>query len=91
MSSTTNTNTNTKTTTTSTTTKTVYLIRHAESEENRRLGSLKTSVKGLGKFTLPKKEDVVASVQLLNVCAQLDSDVSPKGQKQVSLIDSLIH
>ncbi len=64
--------------------KTIYLIRHAESEENRRLFSLKSSVKGLCKLKIPKKEDVLASMELLNVSAQIDSDVSPKGQEQVS-------
>ena len=74
-------------------TKTVYLIRHAESDENRRKECLKSSVQGLGKLKLPKKEDVVASMELMNLMAQLDSDVSPKGQAQVSenmiLISSL--
>ena len=63
--------------------KTIYLIRHAESEENRRLGSLKSAFLGLGKFKLPKKQDVYASMELLNVSAQIDSDVSEKGQEQV--------
>ena len=65
-------------------TKTVYLIRHAESDENRRQACLKSSVKGLGKLKLPKREDVVASMELMNVGAQLDSCVSPRGQAQVS-------
>eukprot|EP00978_Attheya_sp_CCMP212_P014328 scaffold36408_cov53-Attheya_sp.AAC.1 len=63
--------------------KTVYLIRHAESNENRRLASLTRSLKQLGRLTLPKKEDVAASVELLDVMAQVDSDVSPIGQKQI--------
>ena len=46
--------------------KTVYLIRHAESDENRRKECLKTSVQGLGKLRLPKREDVVASIELMN-------------------------
>lgn len=64
-------------------TKTIYLIRHAESNENRRQESLKTSVQGLGKLILPKKEDLVASMELMNVGAQLDTSVSPKGQHQL--------
>ena len=67
------------------TTKRVYLIRHAESEENRRLASLTKSLKGLGSLKLPTKDDVMASMELLNVRAQLDSDVSAVGKKQVSL------
>jgi hypothetical protein len=66
-------------------TKTIYLIRHAESDENRRKQCLKASVKGLGKLKLPKKEDVVASMELMNVGAQLDSYVSPRGQEQVRI------
>lgn len=69
--------------TTKTTTKTVYLIRHAESEENRRIASLKTACFGLGKLSLPSRKDIAASLELLNVKAQIDSDVSPKGQAQV--------
>lgn len=66
------------------TTKRVYLIRHAESEENRRLASLTKSLKGLGSLKLPTKDDVMASMELLNVRAQLDSDVSAVGKKQIS-------
>lgn len=65
-------------------TKRVYLIRHAESEENRRLASLTKSIKGLGSLKLPTKDDVMASMELLNVRAQLDSDVSQVGRKQIS-------
>ena len=64
--------------------KTIYLIRHAESEENRRIGCFKSSVKRMGKFQLPKKQDIVASMELLNVSAQIDSNVSDIGLKQVS-------
>lgn len=41
------------------------------------------SMQGLGKLKLPKREDVVASMELMNVSAQLDSSVSPRGQSQV--------
>jgi len=59
--------------------KTVYLIRHAESDENRRLGSLKRI------FTsCPNKSDLVASMELLNVQAQIDSDVSEVGRRQIN-------
>mmetsp|Transcript_4233 Transcript_4233/g.8096 ORF Transcript_4233/g.8096 Transcript_4233/m.8096 type:complete len:452 (+) Transcript_4233:146-1501(+) len=67
-------------------TKTVFLIRHAESDENRRLASLSKSVKGLGRFRIPKKEDVIASMELINVPAQIDSDVSPKGRAQINAL-----
>jgi broad specificity phosphatase PhoE len=67
-------------------TKTVFLIRHAESDENRRLASLSKSVKGLGRFRIPKKEDVIASMELINVPAQIDSDVSPRGRAQINAL-----
>lgn len=64
-------------------TKIVYLIRHAESNENRRLESLARSLKRVVNMKLPLKDDVAASVELLDVQAQLDSFVSEKGQKQI--------
>jgi broad specificity phosphatase PhoE len=64
--------------------KTIYLIRHAESEENRRIASLGRIFSGLGKFTLPSKSDLKASVELLNVTAQVDSNVSAVGTRQIS-------
>jgi len=64
--------------------KTVYLIRHAESEENRRLGSLKSMVRGLGRFALPSRADVGASLELLNVTSQVDSAVSIMGTRQIT-------
>ena len=69
----------------STSKKTIYLIRHAESEENRRLGSLKSAFSGLTRCQLPNRKDVYASFELLNVSAQIDSDVSPKGKEQVCI------
>jgi len=64
--------------------KTIYLIRHAESDENRRLGSLGRIVQGCTSLTRPNKSDLVASMELLNVQAQIDSDVSEVGRRQVS-------
>lgn len=66
--------------------KTVYLIRHAESEENRRIGSLKTSLRDIGSFKLPSKKDVYAVGELLNVPAQIDSNVSEKGKDQIDFM-----
>lgn len=71
-------------TTTVSATKTIYLIRHAESEENRRLASLGRCFKKLGKFSLPSSTDIYASTELLNVMAQIDSEVSPVGVKQIA-------
>jgi broad specificity phosphatase PhoE len=64
--------------------KTVFLIRHAESEENRRLSSLGRCFKTLGKFSLPSKSDIYASTELLNVMAQIDSNVSQVGAEQIA-------
>lgn len=65
-------------------TKTVFLIRHAESDENRRLASFSRCFKKLGNFSLPSRSDLVASTELLNVPAQLDSGVSEIGAKQIT-------
>lgn len=67
----------------STQTKTVFLIRHAESEENRRLASFKTTMKTLARFRLPNTKDVTAGFGLLNVYENVDSHVSEFGQRQI--------
>ena len=67
-------------------TKTVFLIRHAQSDENRRLASLTKSLKGITKLRLPLKSDIKASVELLNIPAQIDSDVSPEGKTQITAL-----
>lgn len=63
--------------------KTVYLIRHAESEENRRLASFSRAMNRLGRFSLPKKEDVFMASGLINIPAQVDSNVSKVGEQQI--------
>jgi len=65
--------------------KTLYLIRHAESMENERLASLTRSLSTVSRFSLPSKSDLYRSVQLLNVPAQVDSEVSSIGWDQVRL------
>jgi broad specificity phosphatase PhoE len=64
-------------------TKTIYLIRHAESEENQRMQSLNTVVNSVFRFTLPSSKDVMESLQLLNVVSQVDTPVSPTGEQQI--------
>lgn len=70
-------------------TKTIYLIRHAESEENRRLASLRLL---LSSVALPWRrpwatyQDVTLSLELLNLENQIDSDVSPEGLKQIEMM-----
>jgi broad specificity phosphatase PhoE len=63
--------------------KTVYLIRHAESEENRRIASLSRVTGSLYKFSLPSSKDIFSASTLLNVPAQVDSDVSSVGERQI--------
>jgi hypothetical protein len=70
--------------------KTIFLIRHAESEENRRLVCLSRSIKGLASFKLPTKSDMKSSVQLLNISAQIDSQVSYIGQQQITQVGQKI-
>jgi len=71
-------------------TKTVYLIRHAESEENRRLATLGKSLNGLRKGKLPSRGDVATSMELLNVGGQIDSTVSEVGEKQIKQIGNIL-
>lgn len=63
--------------------KTVYLIRHAESEENRRIASFSRVTSSLGKFSLPSSKDIFSASGLINVPAQVDSDVSEVGEQQI--------
>jgi len=69
---------------TSTIKKQIYLIRHAESEENRRLKSLQSIGKGLKRWTLPSRAQLWASMELINVPQQVDSPVSDFGQSQIT-------
>jgi broad specificity phosphatase PhoE len=64
--------------------KTVYLIRHAESEENRRVGSLKNMFRSVTAFSLPSFKDIGASFELLHVTGQVDSAVSDVGVQQIA-------
>jgi len=64
--------------------KLVYLIRHAESDENRRIAAFSRSFQSLRKFSLPKSSDILASTELLNIPAQVDSLVSNIGANQIS-------
>lgn len=79
------------TTTTTTSTKTVYLIRHAESEENRRLASLSTVARSLMRFTWPAASDVTASMEFIqDLPNQIDSDVSEFGRQQIAHMASVL-
>lgn len=63
--------------------KTLFLIRHAESMENERIASLQRSISNVGRLSLPRMSDLRRSVELINVPAQVDSDVSAVGWDQV--------
>jgi broad specificity phosphatase PhoE len=63
--------------------KTIYLIRHAQSEENRRLASMKQAVRDVSNLSLPNSSDVSAAMGWFNIPAQLDSAVSGLGQNQI--------
>jgi len=70
--------------------KTIYLIRHAESEENRRIASFKNVLHSVGKFSLPKSSDFSTSFQLCNMSVNQDSDVSDIGEQQISHVGELL-
>lgn len=63
--------------------KTIYLIRHAESEENRRMDSLREVGRSIGRLSLPSWEDVSSSMELVEITSQVDSAVSTKGAEQI--------
>jgi len=64
--------------------KKIYLIRHAESEENRRVAALSRTFQNLKRFSLPKASDLSTSTELLNISAQVDSNVSDIGASQIA-------
>lgn len=63
--------------------KKVYLIRHAESEENRKIASLKNVFRTLSSLSMPSSGEIYDSCSLINIPAQVDSALSPKGELQV--------
>lgn len=66
--------------------KTIYLIRHAESDENRRQQALYKSLSQMRSLTLPTRADLAASLELVDVTAQIDSDVSAVGRRQIDMV-----
>jgi broad specificity phosphatase PhoE len=66
------------------TSKTIYLIRHAQSEENRRLESLLSVARSLTRFSWPRSSDIGASLELLSLSQQVDSPVSEFGKQQIA-------
>lgn len=72
------------------TTKTIYLIRHAESQENRRLKCLKSAFRDLGRFSLPRASDLEAATELCRVADQIDSPVSAFGKQQIDYMAKIL-
>jgi broad specificity phosphatase PhoE len=68
--------------------KSLYLIRHAESEENRRLASLQNVVRCILGLSWPETSVVKAALELMDVSGQVDSPVSPRGKLQISDVRS---
>ena len=71
--------------------KTIYLVRHAESEENRRISSLKNVGSSLYRLSLPSSNDITSSLHLLNIPAQVNSAVSEDGEAQISNVAKQLH
>lgn len=63
--------------------KSLYLIRHAESEENRRLASLQNVIWSVLGLSWPMSADVRAALELVDVSGQVDSPVSSRGKLQI--------
>jgi broad specificity phosphatase PhoE len=60
------------------------LIRHAESEENRRLYSLKRCFSHLLRdFSLPALDDVLAGMEFFHFASQIDTNLSDIGWQQI--------
>ena len=64
--------------------KTLYLIRHAESEENVKFRSLDNVIAAFGAFSLPSWKDVVSSFEIVtDIATQVDPLLSETGMGQV--------
>ena len=68
----------------SSTTKTIYLIRHAESDENERLASFHNMCSTIYKLQLPQKKDFTGSLGLVNIPKMFDSQLSDVGRDQIA-------
>ena len=65
--------------------KTIYLIRHAESEENVKMHGLQEVGMSFMERRLPSSQDVTNSLQFIQsgVTGDTDSDLSPQGKEQI--------
>ena len=64
--------------------KTVYLIRHAQSDENERLASFHNMCSTMYRFQLPQKKDFTYSLGLVNIPKMFDSHLSEFGRQQIT-------
>jgi len=67
--------------------KNVFLIRHAESDENHRIATFQSTFAGKAPCSW---SNIKTSLGLLNVPALLDSPLSPKGQRQVKHMGEIL-
>lgn len=67
--------------------KTVYLIRHAESEENVDMASLFDAAGAIRKFQLPRKQDTKRGLKFVYSClaGNTDAPLSQHGIRQVRM------
>jgi len=72
--------------------KTLYLIRHAETEENVRIQGLRDVGSSLIRFQLPKRSDIELGAEGLGgfACGHIDSELSKKGKAQVQKLKELL-
>jgi len=72
--------------------KTVYLIRHAESEENVDMASLFDAAGAIRKFQLPRKQDTKRGLKFVYSCiaGNTDAPLSHHGKRQSELMGEVL-
>ncbi|CAK9011578.1 Uncharacterized protein SCF082_LOCUS11153 [Durusdinium trenchii] len=70
--------------------KTLFLIRHAESMENEKLGSLKKFFHSIGRLELPEWAHFYHGVSIVGEPSLVDSTLSTKGKKQVERLTEIL-
>jgi len=73
--------------------KTIYLIRHAESEENVKLYGLQAVGSSLIDLSVPSSQDVTSSLSLLTSTAkgEIDSELSEAGKAQIKELNQILN
>lgn len=64
--------------------KTVYFIRHAESMENEKHKSMHRVIENLKTASMPNPDDVIDTVELLNIPSNVDTAVTARGKLQIA-------